>query len=31
MKLEQLKQVLFNNRNNKKFVITNFSRDLDDF
>jgi len=29
--LEQLKRILFNNPNNKKFVITNFSNKLEDF
>ena len=30
-KLVQLKMILFNNPNNKKFVITNFSTKLCDF
>ena len=30
-KLEQLKMIMFNNPNNKKFVITNFSTSLCDF
>lgn len=31
LNIEQLKRILFNNPNNKKFVITNFSNDLKEF
>jgi hypothetical protein len=31
LNLEQLKKILFHNPNNKKFVITNFSKDLCDY
>lgn len=31
LNIEQLKRILFNNPNNMKFVITNFSTNLDDY